>query len=272
MKNTLTAALTALSSLVCLTVAPHVEARGVRADIPGAPGCQLSNWTNPQSPGQSPFIPGGVTLGSSGSDTVVTCSSNGDNSIINTVDATHTTQTTDINSFFVTNGNIGGPEYPMSPNEAYVATGTTGYLATSGQLYQFVSSGSPGHATAGTMDAQVVVWTLGNSDTEIELNNWCTTGTAGASVVWGTNTYTGGCSSSTNDLLFNKAGGLVGYVNDINTLKFISATSLPADWSTKSGTVSAPEIDPASAIGALALLAGSLAVLRGGRRTLDVSQ
>jgi hypothetical protein len=238
--------LTALCSVVCLTMAPRAEARSIRADRPQTAGCQIANWSTNADPnaGIAALSPGGV---SSSTDSVVTCTSSGNNSV----------DPNNISSFFVTNDNV-GPPYGMQTNETYGATSNASYLATSGELYQFVSTAN------GNVDADVVVWNLSNSDTEIELNNWCNSGTTGASVSWGKNTYTGGCNSATNDLLFNKAGSLIGYVTDsTSTLTLVTATSLPADW--KSSTVSAPEIDPASAIGALTLLAGCLAVLRRGR-------
>jgi hypothetical protein len=178
---------------------------------------------------------------------------------------------TDSSSFFISNINTGSP-YPIQPNEAYSATVNANYLATGGELYQYVSTGNvtgSGYASAGEMDADVVVWTLKNGDTEIELGEnggWCSLGAAGASVTWGSTTLTGGCSSTTNDFLFNSAASLIGYVNDsTSTLSLVTSTNAPPGWSETSATA-APEIDPASAIGGLTLLAGCLVVLRGGRR------
>jgi hypothetical protein len=256
----------AMCSALCLTFVPQAEARSLRADKPGEPGCQLTNWNNPQSPtGSSPFTPGGVTLDTNGTDSLVVCTSNSDNTISTASDIPGTT--TDANSFFGINSNNGSP-YPIATNEAYAATLNANYLATGGLLYQFVSNGTGvNNAFVGNMDAEVVEWTLANKDTELELNGWCNAGITGASLTWGANTYTGGCNSSTQDLIFNGAGSLVGYVNDASrTLTFVSATTLPTDWSV-SGAVSAPEIDPASAVGAFTMLAGCLVVLRSGRRT-----
>jgi hypothetical protein len=267
MKHTVVG-LVALCSVGTLAFALHAEARGIRADNPETPGCQINNWSTNSDPyaGQLTISPGGISVGSGGTDTLVTCMSNGDNSIVNTVNPTDLTATTDQNSFFVMNGNDGSP-YPMQTNEAFGANKDPSFLATSGELYQFVANSSSG---VGPVDADAVVWTLSNSDTEIELNDWCTAGSSGASVTWGKNTFSGGCGNSTNDLLFNKAGVLIGYVNDLafgqgtGPLVLVNATSLPTGWS--SSAVTAPEIDPASVIAALTLLAGGLAVLRG-RRT-----
>ena len=121
-------------------------------------------------------------------------------------------------------------------------------------------------------DAQVVVWNLltgpfGANETEIELNGWCPGG-SGASFKFGGNTFSGGCGGNPTDLLFSQSGSIVGYVNDASdgTTTIFRSTSVPG-W-TESGVVaSAPELNPSSAIAALTLLLGSLAVLRGNRRT-----
>src|SRR3984957_20470347 len=137
--------LTALCSVACLTMAPRAEARSIRADRPQTAGCQIGNWSTNADPnaGTATFSPGGV---SSSTDSVVTCTSNGNSSV----------DPNNINSFFVTNDNV-GPPYGMQTNEAYGATSSASYLATSGALYQFVSSGT------GNVDADVVVWQLRNS-------------------------------------------------------------------------------------------------------------
>jgi len=238
---------------------PATAARSIRADNPGSPGCQLNNWINPQSVSTSPFNPGGLTFGANGTDTVVVCTASSDNS----------TDDTDINSIFVTNTNGGGPTYPLATNEAYAAPqGNSSYLATGGNLYQFVSNGSgTNNQSSGYMDAEVVVWNLRNGDTEIELDNWCTVGTSGASFTWGKGTYSGGCNSSTNDLLFNSAGSLIGYVNDSSSnLSLQLSASLPSGWQTSAQTTSAPELDINSEVAALILLVGGLAVAGGGSK------
>jgi len=66
---------------------------------------------------------------------------------------------------------------------------------------------------------------------------------------------------SNNDFFFN-SGHLVGYLNDAGTFVAESTLDSGSGW-----TVSpAPEIDPASGVGALELLAGGLAVLAGRAR------
>jgi hypothetical protein len=151
------------------------------------------------------------------------------------------------------------------PNTAFndAATVDSSYTATAGEMIQFYS--------AGTLASQAVIFTLGTkSETEIELNGWCS-GTTGGSFTWGGTTYSGGCGSTT-DFLFDSSNKLAGYVTDSvgGPSTITLTTSLPTNigWTTGGGTVSAPEIDPASSISAFTLLAGCLAVLHGSRRRL----
>jgi hypothetical protein len=265
MKNTI-ATFAALSCAFCLMAyVPRAESRGIRVDQPNFTPCELTNWNPNSDPyaGQASFNPGGISVGTStATDTVVACGSGTDN-------------TADGGSFFNVNGT---PAY----NESYAASLSAGaanaatYLATSGEMYQFESTTNfNGNNPYGSVDASVIVWSLKGGDTEIELNSWCSSGSTGASFTWGKNIFSGGCGSQTNDLLFNKSGALIGYVNDLanfNTggpLVLVTPTpaSVPAGWSeTPISPTTAPEIDPSSAIAALTLLLGSLAVLRGGRR------
>jgi hypothetical protein len=146
------------------------------------------------------------------------------------------------------------------------ATVNAAYTATGGEMFQYYTG-----AIAAVPNAQVAVWDLltgpfGAQETELELNGWCPSG-SGASVKFGGNTFTGGCGGASTDLLFSKSGSLVGYVTDASdgTATIHSGASVPG-W-TQSGAVSAPEIDPASAMAGLTLLLGGLAVLRGSGRT-----
>jgi hypothetical protein len=154
-----------------------------------------------------------------------------------------------------------------SPNDASGAIGGgASYLATGGEMFQFYAG-----AISADPTAQVVEWTLANSDTEIEMNQWCSQGATG-SFTFGGATYTGGCGSGqATDFLFSASKAFIGYANDsTGTLDLTSA--VPAGWTTTgggTGTVTAPEIDPASAFAALTLLAGTLVVLSD-RRQLRV--
>jgi hypothetical protein len=154
--------------------------------------------------------------------------------------------------------------FPNGPvNDA--ATFNAAYTATGGEMFQYYTL-----AVGAQPDAQVAVWDLnkgpfGSQETELELNGWCPGG-SGASLKFGGNTYTGGCGGSSTDLLFSQSGSLVGYVTDAanGTATIHAGTSVPG-W-TESGVVSAPEMDPSTAMAGLTLLLGGLAVLRGGRR------
>jgi len=92
-------------------------------------------------------------------------------------------------------------------------------------------------------------------------------GTASFTMGGVTYTSTGSLLPTTtdNDFVFNSSGQLVGALTDLGGT-FTSA--VPTGW-TASGTVSpAPEMDSSLAISAFTLLAGCLAVARGGRRSL----
>jgi|SRR5579859_4042221 len=108
-------------------------------------------------------------------------------------------------------------------------------------------------------DAEVIVWiipsgkTFGSGAFELELDNWCspapafTSGTqtppnATASIRWNGNIYTADCanfnsttSPSASDLLLNRAGVLLGYVDQTNTTQV--TTTVPG-WtvSLRTGT------------------------------------
>jgi len=82
-------------------------------------------------------------------------------------------------------------------------------------------------------------------------------------------------TTTDNDFLFNSAGVLIGEIVTASNGTASVVAGVPEGWTIKSsgggGTVTAPEIDPASSIAGMTLLAGLLAVSRGRRRTLKVS-
>lgn len=224
--------ITVISFVVCLACSPRAQAgHGLRIDGGNGTGC-MSTWTTVSDPsGAAAFSPGG----SFGSE--VACAPNSGSAA----------------DLFPSG---------VSANDASTATGGGAlYLATGGEMFQFY----PG-APSMTPSAQVVAWTLANSDTEIEMNGWCPGGASG-SFTWGSATYKGGCGTAPTDFLFNNTKGFIGYVNDTtNTLDLVSA--VPTGWTSSgggTGTVAAPEIDSASAMAALTLLAGGIAVMRGRR-------
>jgi hypothetical protein len=268
---------------LCLWITPRADARSIRVDDPGtAADCQAQGGWSTNSPGNtSAFSPGGITI-SATSDAVETCGG--------------------IDKTLSVNDPIFDPMGP-NPNELYVSSYNrtnqsfnSAYIATSGELYQFVSATTPqGSGGAGPgqpgfagqlLDTDIVVWTLQNGQTEVELNGWCANGSSG-SFNWGGNTFKGGCGTSpTNDFIFSKSGALLGYVSDLaynnaggySTIAlgsgvipgFVPANTLNGlniGWSEKSTTTSVPEIDSASAICGFTLLIGGLTVLRAGRRT-----
>jgi fibronectin type 3 domain-containing protein len=106
----------------------------------------------------------------------------------------------------------GSSIFTTGTNEFYFVSLDPNYLAVSGEMYFYVADASPENPIA-----DVVMWTLANGNIEVELDNWCFSGTANASFSWVGIAYTGGCTSSTNDFLFDSTGKLIGYVLDSGT-------------------------------------------------------
>ena len=82
-------------------------------------------------------------------------------------------------------------------------------------------------------------------------------------------------TSTDNDFLFSSAGALIGEIVTATNGTASVVAGVPQGWTIKTGggggTMNAPEIDPGSSFAAVTLLAGLLAVMRGGRRTLRMS-
>jgi hypothetical protein len=135
-------------------------------------------------------------------------------------------------------------------------------FGSSAQVMFFDLSGNPSETVYGpNLDAGNPVAlgsaAVGTTAWEIEFN-YATTPTTSASFEFGGNIYT----ASANVLSPTNLNEFVFYGNTLHA---------PSGWSEGPATTSAPEIDPASAIGGLTLLSGCLLALRGGRRTLRVS-
>jgi hypothetical protein len=246
------AAVTGLCSLVLLAGAYRAEAggRGIRIDDENGAGCMTTYTTNATNAGSENFIPGGTFAN------ITACTPNfaGNPTLTST-------------SVLFPDGPFNG----AANNDA-----TSPFIATNGTMYQYFAGPIVSAGVSSVPTAQVSIWTLANSDTEIEMNGWCPNG-SGASFKFGGNTFAGGCgATSPDDLLFDKTGSVIGFVSyangDANSPTTGSLASL-VGW-TENGkalggtTISAPEVDPASAMAAITLLLGGLAVLRGGRRTL----
>jgi hypothetical protein len=239
MKNTF--AVSSVLSLGLWFSTTAMAGHTIRIDSGNGTGC-MSTWTTAASnAATSSFTPGGTYANA------VACSASGSASVL------------------FPNG--------VSANDA--ATVNSLYTASSGEMYQYYSG-----AIGVVPDAQVALWNLsagpsGVAQTEIELNGWCPGG-SGASFKFDGNSYAGGCGSSPTDLLFNTStGALLGYVSDSTTggASTIGTVSTLSGWTENGGalggggsTVAAPEIDASSAVVAVTLLAGGLAVLRGRRR------
>jgi hypothetical protein len=232
-------AVTAICSVVSLTCATRAQANhGIRTDPGNSAGCMSTYNTSASNTAALAFTPGGVYAN------ILVCTPN------STLNPTPP-------SVLFPDGTL---------NDA--ATVNSLYTATSGEMFQYFTG-----AVGLEPQAQVAVWGLttgpfGANETEIELNGWCPNG-SGASFKFDGATFTGGCGSSPTDLLFNTAGGVVGYVTDGSNGATITKSSSVPGWTLSGGgsPVSAPEIDAFSVAAALTLLFGGLAVSRGGRRT-----
>jgi len=129
-----------------------------------------------------------------------------------------------------------------------------------------LASGSNGNFSYAANDSEVVFGYDGSLASQ--------TGNASFTMGGVTYTSTGPLLPTTtdNDFLFNSSGQLIGaLVTDSGGDVTLNTTNpVPTGW-TASGTVSpAPEIDSSLAISAFTLLAGCLAVARGGRRAMRI--
>lgn len=257
--KSISAAVVALCSVACLTWAPHAEAggaKGIRADLPcpyggaGGPNPDLWGLTS----GTSPFNPGVVTANTA---TLVAGSTI-------TTDQDELAITSAIQYVYYTN--------PIPPASDCAADPFT--LNSNGPLEQVMTY---------TMGANASVSQAGDIEVEFNYNTFfnptLATTAATASFTMGGVTY---ASSGTllptttdNDFLFSSTGALKGEIVTDSSGNASLVAGVPVGWIIKSGggggTISAPEIDPASAVAGVTLLAGLLAVLRGGRRTLKVA-
>jgi hypothetical protein len=257
--KSISVAVVALYSVACLTWAPLAEAggsHGMRADLPcpygGAGGPNPDLW-GPTS-GSSPFNPGLVTPNTA---TLVAGS----------------TITTDQAELAITSA-IQYVYYSSPIPPASSCPGNEFTLNPNGPLEQVLTY---------TMASNASVSQAGDVEVEFNYNTFSnptlatTAGTA--SFTMGGVTYMSSGTllptSTDNDFLFSSTGALKGEIVTDSSGTASVVAGLPQGWTIKSGgggggTV--PEIDPASAVAGFTLLAGVLAVLRGGRRTLKVAR
>ena len=247
-----TVGLAALSCLMCLTVSPHAQARSLRADLPCPYGGGGGPWTYSGTASTSQFNPGAATSFSA----LLTGNPGTDDISLSVSGATMYAWYS--NPIPATSSCVQTP-FPPGPTVQVIT-----YTLSSGD-------------TLSSSNGQSQV-TLPTGGTEVEFN-YAASGAGSASFTFGGVTFkstTPGIPSNTaNDFVFNSNGSLFGAVSEDGTFITLSTsatTGLPIGWAETSATTSAPEIDPASAIGGLTLLAGCLAVLRGGRRNLFASR
>lgn len=255
--KSLSVAVVAFCSVACLTWAPHALAaggRGIRADLPcpygGAGGPNPNLWA--PTAGSSPFNPGLVTPNTA---TLVGGST--------------------VNQDQVTLAVINAVQYVYYSSPIPVASACD----PPADPFTVNPNGPLEQVIAYTMDNNGSVTQSGDIEVEFNYNTFfnpelaTTAGTASFTMGGVTYMSTGGFlpTGTDNDFLFSSAGVLKGeIVTDVTGSATIKA-GVPDGWTVKSGTVTAPEIDPASAVAGVTLLAGLLAVLRGGRRTLKVA-
>jgi hypothetical protein len=254
-----TAAAVALCSVACLAWVPDAEAggaHGISADLPcpyGGAGAPNADAWSPIT-ASSPYNPGLVTPNAaalvSGSNIT---QDQVQLSIVSAVQYVY------YSSPIPPTGNCSGDPFTVNPN--------------------------------GPLE-QIMTWTMANNasvsqagDVEVEFNYntffnptlATTAGTASFTMGGVTYTSTGGIlpTGTDNDFLFSSTGALKGEIVTDSSGTASLVAGVPQGWAIKSGgggTISAPEIDPASAVAGITLLAGLLAVLRSGRRTLKVAR
>jgi hypothetical protein len=259
MKHTLTAII-AVCSVAAFAGVQNAEAasmgRGIRADLPcpygGAGGPNPDLWA-PTS-GSSPFNPGLVTPNTA---TLVGGSTIDQDQV--TLAVVSAVQYVYYSSPIPSASDCPGNEFTLNPNGPLEQV-MTYTMANNGSVTQ-----------AGDVEVEF------NYNTFFNPTLATTAGTATFTMGGVTYMSSGGIlpTGTDNDFLFSSTGVLKGeIVTDTSGAATIKA-GVPDGWTIKSGgggTVSAPEIDPASAVAGITLLAGLLAVLRSGRRTLKVAR
>jgi hypothetical protein len=262
----LSLAVASLCSMACLIYTPRADAgnHNIRADLPCPFGPGSGAWTQTSMP--SPYNAGlagttPVTLQGS-----IAGINNQDELGLVIVSA-------------VQYDSYAAPPTPP-PGGCTETTTSTGPLA---QVLDYglnsASSFAPLEVWNGTVDTGTTL-SLAAGDRELEFNydssrvSLSTTGTASFTLGGVTYTSSGSFvpSGTDNDFLFDSTGKLLGGLGTDQFGSTVVFTGVPTGWTASSGgTISAPEIDPSSAIAGLTLLAGGLVVLRGGRRSLKVS-
>jgi hypothetical protein len=244
MKYTLTAL--ALLSIASLTSSPLAEAggRGISVDMPCPYGPGGDPWT--ASNASSPFNPGYSPPGVTGNTATLTGTSPG---VINQDGLSFTT---------AVQYDTYAAAIPAASN-----CSTVGFSAPQPIEQVMVYTLASGNGSGFAANDQEVLF---NYDSSLA----STSGTASFTLGGVTYTSTGTLLPTTtdNDFLFNSSGQLVGALTEPGGSVTLTTGAVPTGW-TASGTVSsAPEMDSSLAISAFTLLAGCLAVARGGRRSL----
>jgi hypothetical protein len=247
-----------LCSLAFLTCVPLAQAggggaKGMRADLPcpygGAGGVNADLWSS--TSGTSPFNPGLVTPNTATLVAGSTALENGDQ---NQLAITSAIQYVYYSSPIPDSSNCSADPFSVNPD---------------GPLEQVLSyiMGDSTVAQAGDIEVEF------NYNTGVDPSLATTAGTASFTMGGVTYTSSGGLlpTSTDNDFLFTSTGALIGEIQTATNGSAVLVSGVPQGWTIKTsgggGTMTAPEIDPASSFAGITLLAGLLAVMRGGRRT-----
>jgi hypothetical protein len=249
MKYTLSA-LTALVSIASMTSSPLAEAggRGILADVPCPYGSGGDPWTATAAT-TSPYSPG-LNTGNFASLTA------GANTVIN-------------QDGFSYNSAVQYDTYaaPIPAASSCPALSNLAPNPIEQVLVYTLQSGNSANFSYAANDTEVL-FNYDSSSPLIAGQNGTATFTMGG--VTYTSTGSGLPVNTDNDFLFDSSGKFIGALNldASDNLTLNTKVLAPTGW-TSSGTVApAPEIDSSLAISAFTLLAGFLAVARGGRRAL----
>jgi hypothetical protein len=249
-------------SLAFLTSVPLAEAsgggsKGMRADLPcpygGSGGINADLWS--PTNGTSPFNPGLVTANTATLVAGSTALENGDQ-----------------NQLAITSA-IQYVYYSSPIPDASLCSADPFSVNPNGPLEQVLSytMGDTAISQAGDIEVEF------NYNTAAVPTLAATAGTASFTIGGVTYASTGSLlpTSTDNDFLFSSTGALIGEIVTATNGTASVVSGVPQGWTIKTsgggGTMMAPEIDPASSFAAVTLLAGLLAVVRGGRRTSKVS-
>ena len=258
--KSLSFAFAGLCSLAFLTWVPISEAagaKGMRADLPCPYGANPPNdpdsWSS--TGGASPFNPGLVTPNTAtlvGGSSALMDGDQNDLAITSAIQYVYYSSPIPAVSACSPDPSAVNPQGPLE------------------QVLTYTMGDNTGVSQAGDVEVQF------NYNVALDPALLTTAGTA--SFTMGGVTYASAGTllpaSYNDDFLFSSTGALLGEIV-LSSGNASLVSGVPQGWTIKSGggggTISAPEIDPRSSFAGFALLAGIIAVARGGRRNLKAA-